>query len=287
MTAARYRAILTGAGGGIGAAVAAELAPACDSLLLVGRDGVRLARLQRELAHPAMRCETVTADLTTGDGREAVARAAVRMPGGVDLLINNAGTSEFAWFADQSDGAIERIMQINAVAPMQLTRRLLPLLHAQPAATIVNVGSILGYLGYPGCAAYSASKFALRGFTEALRRELADGPVRVVYFAPRATRTALNSDALCALNTELGVAMDPPDAVAAELARLLRRPPRERLLGLPEKLFARLNQLFPALVDSALRRQLPLIRRHARGTVPRATPPAAVPSVHSSEGGTT
>lgn len=150
----------------------------------------------------------------------------------------------------------------------------------------MNVGSILGYLGYPGCAAYSASKFALRGFTEALRRELADGPVRVAYFAPRATRTALNSDALCALNTELGVAMDPPDAVAAALVRLVRQPARERLLGMPEKLFARLNQLLPGLVDGSLRRQLPLIRRHARGGVSRPAPLPAASSIRSSEGGT-
>ena len=286
MNAPRYRAVLTGAGGGIGAAIAAALAPMCEILLLVGRDAARLSRLQRELARSGARSEAVAADLTTDSGREAVVRAALGTPGGVNLLINNAGTSEFAWLADQSDGALERILQINAIAPMQLTRRLLPLLEAQPAAMIVNVGSIFGYLGYPGCAAYSASKFALRGFTEALRRELADGPVSVAYLAPRATRTALNSAALCALNAELGVAMDPPGTVAAELVRLLRRPARERLLGIPEKFFARINQLLPGLVDGALRRQLPHIRRHARGDVPHASPPPAASSIRSSKGGT-
>ena len=286
MNAPRYRAVLTGAGGGIGAAVAAALAPMCDSLLLVGRNAVRLSTLRRELARSGSRSEAVAADLTTGSGRDTVMRAAMAMPGGVDLLINNAGSSEFALLADQSDEAIERLLQINAVAPIQLTRRLLPLLQVHPAATIVNVGSIFGYLGYPGCAAYSASKFALRGFTEALRRELADGPVRVVYFAPRATRTALNSDALCALNAELGVAMDDPGKVAAALLRLLRRPARERLLGMPEQFFARLNQVLPGLVDGALRRQLPLIRRHARGSAPRAAPPLPASSFRSSEGGT-
>jgi short-subunit dehydrogenase len=133
----------------------------------------------------------------------------------------------------------------------------------RPQAWIVNVGSIFGYLGYPGHAAYSASKFALRGFSEALRRELADGPVRVLYFAPRATRTAMNGAGLVALNRELGVAMDDPAAVAQSLMRLLRRPARERLLGMPERLFARVNQLLPGLVDRALRRQLSTIRRHA------------------------
>ena len=196
----------------------------------------------------------------------------------INLLINNAGTSEFAWFADQSEASIERILDVNALAPMLLTQRLLPLLQRRASATIVNVGSIFGYLGYPGCASYSASKFALRGFTEALRRELADGPVRVLYFAPRATRTALNDDALTALNAELGTAMDAPERVADELVALLRRPARERLLGMPEKFFARVNQVLPGLVDNGLRKQLDTIRNFARRGKPRPAPTPPHPS---------
>jgi short-subunit dehydrogenase len=265
LNAVRYRAVLTGASGGIGRAMALRLAPLCDSLLLVGRDVVRLASLARDVQATGGRARAVPADLTTAAGREAVLRAAAAAPGWVDLLVNNAGAGEFAWLIDQDDAALERIVSLNVLAPMQLTRRLLPLMLAQPAAHIVNVGSIFGYLGYPGHAAYSASKFALRGFSEALRRELADGPVRVTYFAPRATRTAMNGAALCALNEELGVAMDPPEAVAAALVALLANPARERPLGMPERLLARLNQIVPGLVDRALRRQLPVIRRHARG----------------------
>lgn len=251
-----YRAVLTGASGGIGRAIAVALAPRCDALLLVGRDAARLAETAAA-AGPVAR--TLVADLSTGAGRDAVALAAPE----ANLLINNAGACDFAWLADQSDATLARIVEINVLAPMQLTRRLLPLLARRPEAWIVNVGSIFGYLGYPGHAAYSASKFALRGFSEALRRELADGPVRVLYFAPRATRTAMNGAALCALNEELGVAMDDPAAVAREFLRLLRRPARERLLGMPERLFARINQLVPGVVDRALRRQLSIIRRHA------------------------
>jgi len=250
----RYRAILTGASGGIGRAIAAALAPHCDALLLVGRDAARLAATAAA-AGPAAR--PLVADLATPAGRDAVV-----LPG-MNLPINNAGACDFAWLAEQSDAMLERIVQTNVLAPMQLTRRLLPVLERQPEAWIVNVGSIFGYLGYPGHAAYSASKFALRGFGEALRRELADGPVRVLHFAPRATRTAMNGAGLQALNAELGVAMDDPAAVAQELLRLLRRPARERLLGMPEKLFARINQLLPGVVDRALRRQLSAIRRHA------------------------
>ena len=284
MRGAGYRAVLTGAGGGIGAAIAAALAPQCEALLLVGRDLERLQRVERAVRRTGLVCRTVSADLTTVAGRDAVARAAAELPGGPDLLINNAGTGEFAWFTDQSEESIARILGVNTLAPMLLTRRLLPLLQAQASATVLNVGSIFGYLGYPGSTTYSASKFALRGFSEALRRELADGPVRVQYFAPRATRTALNDDAVNALNERLGTAMDAPEKVADELMLLLRRPARERLLGMPEKFFARVNQWLPALVDQGLRKQLAVIRTHARRGVPRSALPAT--TIQSSEGGT-
>jgi short-subunit dehydrogenase len=278
---APYFAVLTGGGSGIGAAIAQAIAPQCAVLLLVGRDAARLAATAKAVERPGLACRVVLADLTTAAGRDAVAQAASGFD--INLLVNNAGTSEFAWFADQSEASIERILDVNALAPMLLTQRLLPQLQRRASATIVNVGSIYGYLGYPGCASYSASKFALRGFTEALRRELADGPVRVLYFAPRATRTALNDDALTALNVELGTTMDAPARVADELVALLRRPVRERLLGMPEKFFARVNQVLPGLVDNGLRRQLDTIRNFARRGRPRPARPAT--SIQSSEGG--
>jgi short-subunit dehydrogenase len=244
----KWRAVLTGASGGIGRAMVDALAPHCESLVLVARDASRLPHGHRAVA----------ADLTSAAGRDAVARACPD----ANLLVNNAGVSEFVAFAAQSDAAMERIFATNVLAPMQLARRLLPALRAQPAAAIVNVGSIMGYLGYPGCAAYCASKFALRGFTEALRRELADTAVRVMYLAPRTTRTAMNGAALDALNAELGNASDPPKLAADALLLLLSRPAPEKRLGMPESLFARINQLAPSLVDRALRRQLPRIKRH-------------------------
>jgi len=245
--------------------------------MLTGRDGPRLAATAQAVARPGLSCHTVQADLATAEGRAAVVRAAAAFD--INLLINNAGTSEFAWFVDQTDDAIERIVDVNVLAPMLLTRRLLPQLQRRQAATIINVGSIYGYLGYPGCTTYSASKFALRGFSEALRRELADGPVRVLYFAPRATRTVLNSDALTDLNAQLGTAMDSASWVADELVALLERPARERLLGMPEKLFARVNQVLPGLVDYSLRKQLSTIRDFARRGLPRqASLPASIPT---------
>jgi short-subunit dehydrogenase len=271
MSARRFRAVLTGAAGGIGSEIARTLAPRCDALLLVGRNAGRLADLQRRLRDPGTRI--VEADVASAAGRDAVAAAARDVAGGVDLLINNAGASAFAWLADQDDEALERMVRTNLLAPMQLTRALLPLLETQTSAYVVNVGSIFGYLGYPGCAAYSATKFGLRGFSEALRRELADGPVRVMYLAPRSTRTPANSDAMYALNERLRVAVDDPRVVARALMRLLRARRGERLMGFPERLFARMNQLAPGLVDGSLRRKLPVIRAHARNDgIPPARP---------------
>jgi short-subunit dehydrogenase len=173
---------------------------------------------------------------------------------------------------EQSAADIAKAFSINAVAPLLLCHALLPILLERPSAQIVCVGSTFGSIGFPGFAAYSASKFAVRGFSEALRRELADTHVRVHYVAPRATKTALATDRVRAMNAELGVGMDTPQTVATAIVRVLRDERRELLLGLPERVFAKLNSLFPGLVDRSLRRQLGVIRRHAS---PRAAQSAA------------
>ena len=98
----------------------------------------------------------------------------------------------------------------------------------------------------------------------ALRRELADTRVKVLYFAPRATRTGMNAANVVAMNDELHQAMDEPQAVAQQLLQAIRREDDERYLGWPEKFFVRLNSLLPRVVDQALRKQLPIIQRFAR-----------------------
>jgi short-subunit dehydrogenase len=132
---------------------------------------------------------------------------------------------------------------------------------------------VFGSLGYPGFAAYSASKFAMRGFTEALRRELADSSIRVHYFAPRATRTGMNASAVERMNAELKVAMDLPGPVAAAACDVLEAGRTSAVFGWPEKLFVRINALLPGVVDGSLRNQLPVIRRHAATAAERARQP--------------
>jgi len=154
---------------------------------------------------------------------------------------------------------------INLVVPIQLCQSLLPLLEAQPEAAIVNIGSTFGSIGHPGFSTYCATKFGLRGFTESLRRELADTSVKVFYIAPRATKTDMNSKAVVELNRELGNAMDEPAIVVNEVIRLLKtRRAGDYFLGWPEKLFVRINGLLPRVVDNAIGKQLAAIKRLAR-----------------------
>lgn len=250
--------LLAGATGGIGQAIAVALDGAGAQLILIGRNEEKLSELRQRLGgtHHA-----ITADLGDAAQRERVAQHCEHT--GLDVLINAVGVMDFHLFESQDPAAIERMVQTNLVIPVLLCRRLLPVLKKRGEAAIINIGSIFGSIGHPGFTAYCASKFGLRGFTEALQRELDDTPVRVSYLAPRATHTDMNSEAVTALNVALGNATDKPEKVAEELLKVLGGKRRQRFLGWPENLFVRLNGLFPGLVHNALTRKLHIIRHHA------------------------
>lgn len=258
--------LLTGASGGIGQCLALRLAEAGATVYAVGRRADALHALAARTRPGAIR--PVVADLATADGIDAVRRAVAAAPIPVSLLILGAADSRFGLFEHSSVVDVQAQVATNLVAPMLLVRALLPCLMRLPEAGVVGIGSTFGSLGYPGFAAYSASKFGLRGFLEALAREHADTPLRVQYLSPRATRTALNSVAVDAMNAELGVAVDDADQVAAALLEAIEAGTRRRQLGWPERLFARLNGLLPELVDRALAKQLPTVRRFARAAAP-------------------
>jgi short-subunit dehydrogenase len=277
MNLADARVLVTGASGGIGAATVRELVNCGAEVLMTGRDEAALNRIAREADPERDLVGVFTADVRRADDRRALAEAARTWRGGVNVLINNAGVAAAALFVDVHAEDIEHAFAVNALAPMQLCRTLLPHLLRQPDAHIVNVGSVFGAIGYPGHAVYSATKFALRGFSEALRRELADTRVRVHYLAPRATRTKFNDGAVDALNAELGVATDAPERVAASVRALLERECAERVVGWPENLYVRINAVLPRLVDRSLRAQLPAIQRCLAAW--REPGPAAVQSL--------
>ncbi len=233
------------------------------SVLLAGRSRDALAALAAELpgSHPI-----VAADLTTTAGRQQLTRAAAEFH--PNVLVNNAGASEFALLTSQDPAGIEALLDVNLVAPIHLCRDFLGLLEpgAAPKAHIVNVGSVLGAIGHPGYAVYGASKAGLHGFTQALRRELADRPIQVHHLAPRATRTQIHSPQADRLNAALGNAVDPPERVAGLLLRALTASRgRDWTIGWPERALVYLNAITPSIVDRALARRLATIRAHANG----------------------
>lgn len=273
--------LLTGASGGIGQAIAQRLAAQGARLILVGRSTQQLNALARGLNVFANAGFVLQADLTSHSGRETIRTALLALQEPLDALINCAGVNLFGLLEDNDPEAIEQLIATNVTAPILLTRLALPFLNKN-SGRIINIGSSFGGLGYPGFSAYCASKFALRGFSEALRRELSDGNIQVAHLAPRATNTKLNSAAVCAMNRELGTAMDEPELVAAQLELMLSATTmRDRNIGWPERLFLRINSIFPRIIDKALRAQLPTIRRHAQSLpdpAPAAAPAAKTPT---------
>lgn len=253
------RVLLTGATGGLGNALARQLVRSGAQLLLTGRDAQKLLALQNELGAKA---SSVAADLNSDQGMAKLLDAAQEQ--GINVLINNAGVSSFGMFDKADWNTWEQVVNTNLLAPMRLTQVLLSQLKSQPQAAIVNVGSTFGSIPFAGFAAYSSAKAGLRGFSQSLRRELADTTVSVIHVAPRAISTPLNSPAVNALNHALGNASDSPERVATSILEALAGNTSERHIGFPERLFAWLNGVAPTVIDQGLRGKLATIKQHAQ-----------------------
>jgi short-subunit dehydrogenase len=178
-------------------------------------------------------------------------------------MIHCAGVQSFSAFVDESEAQADAVFAVNAVAPMRLTRAVLPHFLQNGKGRLLLVGSIFGSIGFPFFVSYSASKFALRGFAESLRRELASTGIGVTYVAPRFTKTAFNRGAIVRMARALGMRQDEPETVAARVIRALRRNGHSHYLGWPERLFVRINSLLPRLVDGPLIRQADKMRPFA------------------------
>lgn len=282
--------LLTGATGGIGQAIAHALAAQGASLVLAGRDQAKLQTLANSLAGAATPENKAPANKAPGNSTpEKGARANGTSSNGahhstvslalgseqadaqmvaiaqchpdIDIVVNCAGSNLFSACDHTRAEQTRALIDINLTGTILLTQALLPNLLTRPEGMIVNIGSTFGSIGYPGFAVYCASKFGLRGYTEALRRELANSSVKVVYVAPRATATDMNAASVVEMNKALGNAMDTPELVADCVVKSMQSERVRLSIGWPEKLFVVLNSLFTRLVDNALKKQLPIIQR--------------------------
>ena len=252
--------IVTGASSGIGEATARAFARAGDRVLLTARRGDRLQQLSAELPGSL----AVPGDLTSGADIARVVAEATRGFGRIDVLVNNAGRGGYDWLEHLPEDDIRGEILVNLVAPILLTKAVLPVMQRQGRGVIINLGSVAGRIGAPTLSAYNTTKFGLDGFSEALRREVGPQGIRVCVVYPGGV--AGTEFGRGARRVDLGVTTPrwlqlTADQVAAAIVRLADRP-RPRLV-VPWVFSAAIaaNTLLPSVVDRVMARTV----RRARG----------------------
>ncbi len=246
--------LITGGTSGIGRACALEFGRAGARVVITGRDAARLAATAAELAAAGIEHRTVRGDVgIVADADRAVADTIAAF-GRLDVLINNAGLSMRARFADVEVKVIEQLMQTNFFGTVYTTKAALPHLLASKGS-IVGISSIAGFRGLPGRTGYSASKFAMNGFLEALRTELLPRGVNVLTAAPGFTASNIRHTALLANGqTQNDTPRDEAnmmtsEEVARHLRRAVARRQRSLVLTAQGKLTVFLNKWLPGLTD--------------------------------------
>ena len=246
--------LITGGTSGIGRACALAFGRAGYAVAVTGRDDARLAATAGALAAAGIAHLTVRADVGDEAAAERAVRETVARFGRLDVLINNAGISMRARFQDADLDVIKRLMQTNFFGTVFTTKFALPHLLASKGS-IVGMSSIAGYRGLPGRTGYSASKFAMNGFLEALRTELLPQGVHVLTAAPGFTASNIRAVALAADGAaQAGSprdegAMMSSEAVAEAVLHAVAQRRRTLVLTGQGKLTVLLNKWFPALAD--------------------------------------
>jgi NAD(P)-dependent dehydrogenase (short-subunit alcohol dehydrogenase family) len=188
-------AVVTGAGSGIGRALAQQLAAAGLALAISDINETGLAETAKSLQKGAALVTTGVLDVSDEESMRAFAEDVEKKHGRVTLLINNAGVALEGTFEEISLDDFRWVMNINFWGTVYGVSYFLPILKREKRAHIVNISSVFGMIAPPGQPAYSSSKFAVRGFTECLRHELADTPVRVSCVHPGGIRTSIARNA--------------------------------------------------------------------------------------------
>jgi len=249
------RVLLTGAGSGIGRRLALELATRGAQLVLVGRHEQPLTETATMVGVRGGSAHVLTADLTAPGAPERVVGSAVRLLGGLDVLINNAGNVRAGRLDDVDTADILAMIALNLTAPILLTKAALP--HLRAAATahggaaVLGISSGIALVGLPFYATYAASKAGLARFDEALRRELIGTGIRVATAYPGATDTAMMATSQA--GQDLGFGRRPVEEVAAEIVAGLEAGDAEINTSLRERRGMQdLNATAPLDVDAAL-----------------------------------
>ncbi|WP_163855237.1 3-ketoacyl-ACP reductase [Paenibacillus elgii] len=213
-------AIITGAGKGIGKAIAVQLAKEGVHLGLTSRTSSDLESLRKELESAyGVKVYTASADIAKRGAAEQAVGSLIGSLGSLDILINNAGIAQFGTVADMEPELWESIIQTNLMGTYYVTRAALPTLLAQASGSIINISSTAGERGFATGSAYCASKHAVMGFTEALMQEVRKSNIRVTALTPSTVNTELAANAGLKIGDEDRM-MQPEDIADLVLATL-------------------------------------------------------------------
>ena len=243
---AGLRVLVTGASQGLGRAIAEAAAKRGAKVLAVSRTPQPLAGI-----------ETLAADITKPADRAAMVEAATRLFGGLDVLINNAGIGATGHFVDSSPDTLRAVFETNFFGTTEMIRAFLPTLKKGVTPAIVNISSVVGKRAIPGMPSYSASKFAVNGFSEAVRAELAKDGVDVIVVNPGLTRTNFGKNLAEAKTPPLDdtKGMSAEDAAEAVL-RALERGASDTTLTFRGKLLVLASRYTPRLVEFFFKRRV-------------------------------
>jgi short-subunit dehydrogenase len=251
-------AIVTGAASGIGAALTTALAARGSNLVLLDRDAERLDGVAAAVraAHPGLAVATYVADLSDDEATDRVALQLAAEHPETTLVVNNAGVALGGRLDQVTLDEFDWVMAVNFRSVVRLTHALVPVLKKHPGAHLVNVSSVFGIMAPAGQAAYSASKFAVRGFSEAVRHELAENGVGVTVVHPGGIKTRIAESARTGSGVskeewEQGqqqfrklLSIEPADAAGQIMAAIEKRRPR-LLIGWSAKVPDVLVRLMP------------------------------------------
>ena len=260
-------AVVTGAGSGIGRALSQQLAVAGSALAIADIDEAGLQQTTQSLAKNSALVTTHVVDVAKEESVKAFASDVSARHGRVTLLINNAGVSLHGDFEEVSLEDFRWVMDINFWGTVYGVKHFLPMLKREQRAHIVNLSSVFGIIAPAGQIPYAASKFAVRGFTEALRHELQSTSIVVSCVHPGGIRTPI------ARHSRLGAAASPekreaniarfdrlartsPDAAAARILRGVERRSPRILIGTDAYVIDTLQRLRPASYWKSLARKL-------------------------------
>jgi short-subunit dehydrogenase len=246
------RILVTGASQGIGRAIAIRAAERGCRVLVSARSAALLAELA------PLNIATIVADINQPADRQAMLDEATRQFGGLDVLINNAGIGATGHFMDSDPQVLRDIFETNYFSPCELTRLFIPLLKQGRTPQIVNISSVLGRRAYPARSLYCSSKFAIAGFSEAIRAELSKDGIDVLVVNPGLTQTNFSKNMLEAkakqsLDHKRG--MTSEEVAEATLNAMMRGKNEITLTG-EGKLLVFATRFFPWLIDRIAKRKV-------------------------------